>query len=1081
MRLIGRDHPAGVLRAEVDRATRSHGGLVLVTGEPGIGKTTLVTGAAEQARRLGALVLAGSCWDSDSAPGYWPWVQVVRALRRAATDEEWAAVDQGLLAVLLGEAPGEQPPEGFPLYDAVTTALVAVSHHRPVVVVLEDLHWADPASLRLLEFAARHTWFERLLLIGTYRDAEVDAEVDAGAGSGVTAAEHPVRPLLTPLLGRAATLALTGLDPAGVGELMTRTAGREPDPDLVAEVHRRTGGNPFFVEQTARLWHGGGPVTAVAPGVRDAVRRRLSLLPGPLGELLASAAVLGREFDRRVLAATAARPVPEVDRLLEQAVRARLVHGLGGGRFAFAHDLVREALYDALPDADERHAAVVRALEGDLAARSLPTGLTLHTDLTRPADPPRPGDLSPPGEPTRPGDLARPTDPTGPTNLARPGDPTRPTPLSRPGDPTRPIHRVLPTHRVLPADLARHAYLAGDRLPADRVVAVIVAAARDAGSRLAVEEAVGHYRRAMERARGPLRRIAVAVELGHELCHSADHTTAHHVFDEAAALARSLADPEPLVRVALACFRFSDQEGPGGRLLREAYGRFIGPPPDVPVEELARRMGLRAMEVAADDAALTSGLWAAHDTSAGIADAERRLELIDELITVARRSGDHDTEQFAASMRWVALVELGDPRYLDQLHSFVALAERLGTTRFGFSAAADQSIICTLHGRYAEAEALLSRAADLGARVHAAFSMVYLHLRWALLLPQGRFAELEQLAEELAASTHPAVGLLLGLTALERGDVESARAHLDVPVPDERYQPTFEPLRLRFLAQFAAAAGDRELAGRVRGLLAPHRGKWLVSLYGCDISGPVDLWLGVVDLVLGRCDEAEAELTAARRSAERLRARPWAALADRHLAAVARVRSGRAPAVVPTLARRADTDPADEFRRDGEVWSLTFGGVTVRVPDSKGLRDLHVLLSSPGEPVPAMTLLAPGAVAFARLGSDPVLDDEAKARYRRRLALLDEEIDRAPDDERAAALDRERAALLEELRAAAGLAGRTRRLGDEVERARKTVTARIRDALRKLDARHPGLAAHLRETVSTGATCVYSGRSHFRL
>ncbi|MFD1151292.1 ATPase, partial [Saccharothrix hoggarensis] len=181
------------------------------------------------------------------------------------------------------------------------------------------------------------------------------------------------------------------------------------------------------------------------------------------------------------------------------------------------------------------------------------------------------------------------------------------------------------------------------------------------------------------------------------------------------------------------------------------------------------------------------------------------------------------------------------------------------------------------------------------------------------------------------------------------------------------------------------------------------------------------------------------------------------------------------------LAPVAGERQAGEFRRDGDVWSLSYRGVTVRMPDSKGLRDLHVLLSSPGEAVAAVSLLAPEAVASARLGGDPVLDDEAKARYRRRLARLDEEIDHAPDDDRAAALDRERAALLDELRAAAGLAGRTRRLGDEAERARKAVTARIRDTLRKLDDRHPGLAAHLRETVSTGATCVYSGHERFRL
>ncbi|MEU4448406.1 AAA family ATPase [Actinosynnema sp. NPDC050801] len=1001
MRLIGRDHPAGVLRAEVDRATVSHGGVVLVAGEAGIGKTTLVTGAAEQARRQGALVLGGSCWDSDSAPGYWPWVQVIRALRRAATAEEWQAVDRGPLAVLLGEAPSQHSPESFPLYDAVTTALVAVSHHRPVVVVLEDLHWADPASLKLLEFAAQHTWFERVLLIGTYRDNEVDAE------------DHPLRPMMTPLLSRAATVALTGLAPAEVGELMARTAGREPDPDLVAEVHLRTGGNPFFVEQTARLWHGGGPVTAIAPGVRDALRRRLSLLPAQVGDLLTTAAVLGHEFHRRVLAATASLPVPAVDRLLDQAAQARLVLGLGGGRFAFAHDLVRETLYASLSDVDARHAAVVRALDGD------------------------------------------------------------------------------PADGVSPGDLARHAHLAGDELPADRAVDLIVAAARDASRRMAVEEAAGHYRRALERAEGARRRIAVALELGNELYHCAEPAEARRIFDEAAAWARELDDPEPFARVALAVYRFAEDEGQATASVREAYGRLIGPPADLPPEVLAREMSLHATEAArggGDDDALASGLWATHDTTSGIGNAEQRLALTDELITVSRRSGDHTAEHFATSFRWVALVELGDPRYLDQVNAFVALSERLGMTRFNFSAAIDQSIIAAMQGRFAEAEALLAKATEMGASSHLGFRMMYLHLRWALLLPQGGFAALDELAAEIRASSHPFPGLLEGIVALERGDVAAARVHVDQRVQDDRFQQAFEPLWLRFQAQYAHAAGDRELAARVRERLAPHRGKWLVSLYGCDISGPVDLWLGLVDLALGRCDEAAEELVAAQRSAERMRARPWAVRAGRHLAEALRAQGVPAGDLVASVARDAaalglsSPDRSGcEFRRDGDVWALSYGGVTVRVPDTKGLRDLHVLLGSPGEPVAAVSLLAPEAVASARLGGDAVLDDEAKSRYRRRLAQLDDEIDRAFDDERAAALDRERAALLEELRAAAGLAGRTRRLGDEAERARKAVTARIRDALRKLDERHPGLAAHLRETVSTGATCVYSGHERFRL
>src|SRR3977135_2175013 len=87
--LIGRDHPAAILRAEIARAHDSHGGLVLLTGEAGVGKTTLAPSAMAQARQLGTLVVGGSCWDSDSAPGFWPWTQVVRGLRRGATAQEW--------------------------------------------------------------------------------------------------------------------------------------------------------------------------------------------------------------------------------------------------------------------------------------------------------------------------------------------------------------------------------------------------------------------------------------------------------------------------------------------------------------------------------------------------------------------------------------------------------------------------------------------------------------------------------------------------------------------------------------------------------------------------------------------------------------------------------------------------------------------------------------------------------------------------------------------------------------------------------------------------------------------------------
>ncbi|MFI6183880.1 ATP-binding protein [Nonomuraea sp. NPDC051191] len=1044
--LIGRDHPAALLRAEVSRVIDSHGGLVLVTGEAGIGKTTLVTSAAAEARRRGALVVGGACWDSGSAPGYWPWVQVIRALRRAAAPQEWAEAEQaagGSLAALLGEAAAlaqphidvtaadTDPASAFQIYDAVTTALVALSQHHPLVIVIDDLHAADPASLRLLEFAARQTWFERLLLIGTYRDAEVEP------------VDHPLRDLLSPLVAKATSITLTGLDQAGVGALMARTAGHDPPADLVAEVHVRTGGNPFFVEQTARLWRSGGSATAVAPGVRDALLRRLSLLPRPVSELLPAAAVLGREFHRQVLAAAVAAPVAHVDRLLDLAVIAKLMVTKGGGRFAFAHDLVRETLYDAVANVRDLHAAIVRALDGTP-------------------------------------DLAR---------------------------------------RMLPSDLARHAYLAGDRLDPERAIDLLKAAARAARSRLAGEEELGHLRRAHEvsAAAGPRRRVLSCLDLGRELHHRGERDEARALFEEAGALAAGLGDPELTARVALV---FRSHYGHDASLdrLRRAHAGLVGEP--VPDDRLALDLVFHLAAQArqgGDDDVLAFSLWAHHDIIWGPGTAGERVALTDELLAVARRTSDRELEHYAGALRWVAMIEEGDPRYLAQFHDYAAKGRSTDDAHLNVTTSVDASIVAALAGRFAEAESLMT-GLSLDDKSHD-FDVMLDHHRWAMLWLQGRVEEQEDALRRLRAGRHPDRGLLEALTALQAGDVGTALRHHLAGAAVGRMT---EPLWLRFQAELAAATRDRELAAGARAALLPYRGRWAVSYYGWDISGPYDLWIAVLDLAEERWEEAAEGFTRAYRSADRMRARPWSVLARARLAEalLGGGDPGRARPLLEEVRREAaelgmhhvlDTlpalptpdvprpvaddrpappeapepheglgPPAGDFRKDGEVWTLGFAGRLAHMPDAKGLRDLHNLLGHPGADIPAVHLLAPEGgdlvLAARGMGGDAVLDEEAKAGYRRRLSVLDDEIDRAAergDDDRAAEYDRERAALLEELRTAAGLGGRSRRLGDEAERARKTVTARIRDTLRKLTHTHPELATHLRATISTGATCRY--------
>jgi len=258
----------------------------------------------------------------------------------------------------------------------------------------------------------------------------------------------------------------------------------------------------------------------------------------------------------------------------------------------------------------------------------------------------------------------------------------------------------------------------------------------------------------------------------------------------------------------------------------------------------------------------------------------------------------------------------------------------------------------------------------------------------------------------------------------------------------------------------------------------------------------------VVDLLLGDLDAAVAGFDAARASAERLGARPWVVRARVGLAE-ARLRRG-APGDVDdarkTLAAAAaeaellgmagvlaDIDRLaapptrrGRFVREGNIWTVELGGELVRLPDAKGLRDIRTLLARPGQDVSAVELLNPDGgdvvVATRRTGADPVLDDQARAAYRRRLDELDATIDAAlarGDDAKAQRLDAERAALLTELRSATALGGRTRRLGDDAERARKAVTGRIRDVLRRLADDAPALAAHLDTAVVTGSYCRY--------
>ncbi len=1076
--LIGRDHALTAVRAELNRTLTSHGGLVLVSGEAGIGKTTFAASVADEARHNNALVISGTAWDRDGAPGYWPWIQVVRDLQRSAEPDEWesasAAAGQAL-SYLVGAADG--PPTSditgdctFWVHDSLTTLLVTASRNRPVIVVLDDLHWADAASIALLEFLAHHAWFERVLVVGTYRDVEVEA------------ANHPLGSLLPAMATKATNLRLNGLDTDQVGTLLERTAGHEPESALAARVHRRTGGNPFFVEQLARLWQSGSPIDVTTPGICETIRTRLSHLPSAVVDVLTTAAVAGSEFDREVLVTAAETPSGQLDSSLDRAVTAGLLTRLDAGRFAFVHDLVRESLHADL-DATAlraRHAAITRGVErlGVADTRADPGFLAHHAYLAVP-------------------EVA--------AAQAR--------------------EYLLVAGRnaccwLAAEEAARHfgraLELTGTELPEERAhIALDLGSTQHFAGHLTQARATFEEVVTTGRALGDARMLARAALGMHALGvmdPAQDGQRGIELVDEAHAglVEQEVASNDPLlVRTLAAASRARSHLVPGDDRPAELSARAV---------HLARTCG--------DDETLAFSLLAQHDAIWEPGTAPERAELAAEMGRVARRVRDPELEPQASLLCTVALLEQGDPRGLDEHDAFLTIVERTRLPRNRYLALSRQAAIATFLGRFGEARAAIDDAFALGKRLgESDRERLWWEQRWALALMRGDWDDASWLVTEIPADNSHFVVVSEALLATQWGDAETARRYgPEVTELAGDFHGAFKPVFLRAQAQIAAVSADPRLCEDARAALAPFKNLWAVAGGGGAIYGPYAHWLALVDAAQQRWDAAIDGFTAARDAADLLRARPWSVEARLHLGRALLNRQGSGDTTIATdllagvereaseigmretaeRARRArptttettgnghaardhatltpspTTAPGNVFRFDEQVWTLTFSGHTVHLPDAKGLRDLHSLLSRPGADVPAPELLNPQGGQVARVsrefGGDPMLDDQARAAYQRRLTQLDEEIEDAAarhDDNRAATLDQERAALLDELRSATGLAGRTRRLGDDAERARKTVYARVRDTLRRIDGHHPELAEHLRASVSTGVTCRY--------
>lgn len=381
---VGREPEIADLTAALDDAQAGRGRMVMLVGEPGIGKTRTAEELASIAQDRGAEVFWGNCPEERGAPSYWPWVQIIR--KYAATrDAETVSAEMGPGAPVIAEVVSElreqlpdlpSPPSisdlevaRFRLFDSIASFLKRTSQNNPLVLVFDNLHWSDEASLRLLEFVAQDLTGTRVLIVGTYRD------VDVSRG-------HPLYRALGDLSRQRlfSRFLLRGLDQEHIGQLISIESKTAAPQSLVENVYEQTEGNPLFVGEMVRLLAGEGLLHGgtnsrldlrnirLPEGIRETIGRRLDRLSGISNETLMNAAIIGRQFElKHLVEIDENHSEDELLEALEEAVNAHVIAELPGevGAFEFTHALVRQTLAGELSATRtvRMHARIAKSLE----------------------------------------------------------------------------------------------------------------------------------------------------------------------------------------------------------------------------------------------------------------------------------------------------------------------------------------------------------------------------------------------------------------------------------------------------------------------------------------------------------------------------------------------------------------------------------------------------------------------------------------------------------------------------------------------------------------------------------------------
>lgn len=369
--LVGREAEIDRLRASLNRAWDGHGHVVALIGEAGVGKSRLLAEVAAEAVARGGLVLVGRCYEAEQILPFAPWVDALRVGRVDVEKEVLEGVDplhRTELARLLpelgvpGHGPVQNPVDYRQLFESVAQLVRHLVLRQPAVLILEDLHWGDEMSLRLLSFLGRRLQTWALLVVGTAREEDL-----AGA---------PILRRTLEDLARDKRLAEVRLAPLSKAETLTlvKTLGRAESNEAVTtglaeQVWIISEGNPFAAVETVRALPEGFAVDpstklAVPTRVREVITRHLEALSERGRDLTTVAAVIGREFDFPLLCRSAGLEESEAAESLEELVRRRILHSIGE-RFDFTHDRIREVAYGRLLRERQRalHARIAHSME----------------------------------------------------------------------------------------------------------------------------------------------------------------------------------------------------------------------------------------------------------------------------------------------------------------------------------------------------------------------------------------------------------------------------------------------------------------------------------------------------------------------------------------------------------------------------------------------------------------------------------------------------------------------------------------------------------------------------------------------